>query len=128
MPSEKIRSAMAVVRQVLLEVINFWSLPSIPKTSKPFEKLFELLLVIIFDAEVKSEIPDELVSFDEEILLEPLWMLDLMASDEIFCRLVMNDLIFPLDNQEEHPYKSVCNAEARGMLLYDIFSYEYKYF
>ena len=69
-------------------------MPSIPKTSEPFEKLLELLSVVIFDAEVKPEISDELVSFDEVILLELRWMVDSMAADELFCRLVMDALIF----------------------------------
>ena len=47
-----------------------------PKTSEPFDKLLELLSVVIFDAEVKPEILDELVLFDEVILLELLWMVD----------------------------------------------------
>ena len=36
--SEIIRSAIAIVRWVSLEVINFWELSSIPKISEPFEK------------------------------------------------------------------------------------------
>ena len=67
---EIIRSDIAIVRQLSLEVISFLELPSIPKTSQPFEKLLELLSVVIFDAEVNSEILDELVSLDEVILLE----------------------------------------------------------
>ena len=55
-PSEIIRPAMEIVRRFSSEVINFWELPSIPKTNEPFEKLLELLSVIIFDAEVKPEI------------------------------------------------------------------------
>ena len=38
-PSEIIRSDMAIVRRVSLEVIIFWWFPSIPKTSEPFEKI-----------------------------------------------------------------------------------------
>ena len=49
-PSEKIRSAIAIVRHVSLEVVDFWELPSIPKTSEPFEKLLELFSDYIFDA------------------------------------------------------------------------------
>ena len=92
--SEIMRSDIAIVRQVLLEVINFWEFPSIPKTSEPFEKLLELVSDYIFDVEEKPEIIDELVSFDEVILLEPRWMVDSMASDDLFCRLVMDALIF----------------------------------
>ena len=77
-----------------MEVINFLELPSIPKISEPFEKLLELLSEDKFDAEEKLEITDELVSFDEVILLELRWMFDLMAVDDLFCRLVMDDLIF----------------------------------
>ena len=66
----------------------------IPKISEPFEKLLELLSDDIFDAEEKPDIIDELVSFDEVILLELRWMGDLMASDDLFCRLVMDALIF----------------------------------
>ena len=93
-PSEIIRSAIAKVRRALLELINFWDFPSIPKTSEPFEKLMELLSLVIFDAEVKHEYSDELVSFDEVILFELWWMVDSMAEDDLLCRLVMDDLIF----------------------------------
>ena len=85
---------MEIVRRVLLEVINFWELPSIPKTSEPFEKLFGLLSDVIFYSEVKPEISDELVSLDEVILFELRWMVDSMSADDLFCRLVMDDLMF----------------------------------
>ena len=65
-------------------------MPSIPKISEPFEKLLELLSDDIFDAEEKPEITDELVSFDEVIILELRWMVDLMASDYLFCKLTMD--------------------------------------
>ena len=68
-PSKVIISDVAIVRRVSLEVINFWEFLSIPKTIEPFEKLLDLLSVVIFDAELKPEITDELVSFDEVILL-----------------------------------------------------------
>ena len=58
-------------------------MPSILKTIEPFEELIELLSDVIFDAEVKPEISDELVSFDEVILLELQWMVDLMAADHL---------------------------------------------
>ena len=67
---EIIISAIEIVRQVSLEVINFWELQSIPKISESFEKLLELLSDDIFDAEKKPEITDELFSFDEVIILE----------------------------------------------------------
>ena len=57
-------------------------------------KTLELLSDVIFDAEVKHELSDELLSFDEVILLELQSMMDLMAEDDLFCRLVMDDLIF----------------------------------
>ena len=69
-------------------------MPSIPKTSEPFEKILELLSDDIFDAEEKPEITDELVSFDEVILLELLWMVDLMAVDDLVCILMVDALIF----------------------------------
>ena len=69
-------------------------MPSIPKISEPFEKLPELLSDDIFDAEENPEITDELVSFYEVIVLELQWMVDSMAADELFCRLVMDALIF----------------------------------
>ena len=52
-----------------MEVIDFWELPSIPKTSEPFEELLDILSDVIFDAEAKPEISDDLVSFNEVILL-----------------------------------------------------------
>ena len=66
----------------------------IPKISEPFEKLLELLSYDIFDAEEKHDIIDELVSFNKVINLELQWMVDLMAEDELLCRLVMDALIF----------------------------------
>ena len=93
-PSDIIGSAIAIVRRVSLEVINFWEFPSIPKISEPFKKLLELLSDDIFDAEEKPEMTDELFSFDEVITLELWWMVDLMAEDDLFCRLVMDALIF----------------------------------
>ena len=45
-------------------------MPSIPTISEQFEKLLELLSDDIFDAEENPEITDELLSFDEVILLE----------------------------------------------------------
>ena len=69
-------------------------MPSIPKIREPFEKPLELLSDDIFDAEEKPEITDELVSFDEVIILELRWMVDLMAADDLFCRIVMDALIF----------------------------------
>ena len=92
-PSEIIRSAIAIVRQLSLEVINFWEFPSIPKIIEPFEKLLQVLSDDIFDAEEKSDITYELLSFDEVILLELQCMVDLMAADDLFCRLVMDALI-----------------------------------
>ena len=85
---------MAILRRLVLEVINVWEFTSIPKTSEPFEKLLEILSDVIFDAEVKPEISDELVSFGEVILLKLRWMVDSIASDDLFCRLVMDALIF----------------------------------
>ena len=93
-PSEIIRSAITIVRRVSLEVINFWELPSILKISEPYEKLLEVRLDYKFDAEEKPEITYKFVSFDEVILLKLRWMVDLMAADDLFCRLVMGALIF----------------------------------
>ena len=62
--------------------------------SEPFEKLLEVLSDDKFDTEEKPDITDELVSFDEVILLEIRWMVDLMAADDLLCRLVMDALIF----------------------------------
>ena len=50
--------------------------------------------MVICDSGVKPEVSDELMSFDEVILLELRFMLDLMGADELFCRLVMDALIF----------------------------------
>ena len=77
-----------------MEVIDFWELPSIPKTSEPFEKLLELISDDMFDAEEKPEITDELFSFDEVIVLELRCMVDSMEADDLFCRIVMDALIF----------------------------------
>ena len=85
--SEIIRPAMEIVRRVSLEVINFWELPSISKTGEPSEKLLELLTVVIFDAELKPGISDELVSFDEVIILELWCMVDSMAAEDLFCKI-----------------------------------------
>ena len=77
-----------------MEVMNFWEFPSIPKISEPFEKLIELLSNDTFDAKEKPEITDELVSLDEVILLELRWMVDSIAADDLFCRLVIYALIY----------------------------------
>ena len=87
-------SDMTIVRRLSLEVINFWEFPSIPKMGERFEKLLGLLSVDIFDAEFKPEISDELVSFDEVIILELRCMVDLLAADDLFCKLAIVDLIF----------------------------------
>ena len=76
-----------MVRRVSLEVIDFLELPSIPKTSEPFEKLLEILSVVIFDAELMPEISYELLSFDEVIILELRWMVNFMAAYDLFCKL-----------------------------------------
>ena len=54
--SDIIISSFSMVRQVSLEGINFWELPSIPKTSEPFENLLELISYVIFDAKLKPYI------------------------------------------------------------------------
>ena len=69
-------------------------MPSIPRTSEPFEKNIELLSLVIFDAEVNPEISDKLVSFDEVILLKLQCMMYFMAADELFCKLALDALIF----------------------------------
>ena len=56
--------------------------------------LVEFLSDVIFDAEVKPDITDELVSFDEMILLELRWMGGYVTADNLFCILVMDALIF----------------------------------
>ena len=69
-------------------------MPSKPKIGVLFETLLEVLSNDKSDAEENPEIKDELVSFDEVILLELRWMVDSMAADDLFCRLVMDALIF----------------------------------
>ena len=54
------------------------------------KKILELLSVVIFDAEVKPEISDKLVSLDKVILLELQCMVDSMEADELFCILAMD--------------------------------------
>ena len=51
----------------------------------------------------------------------------LMAEDEILCRLVMDALIFLID-QEEHPSKSICNAGVLGIFLCEICVYQHNNF
>ena len=51
----------------------FWWLSSIPKIIEPFEKLLGLISVIISDTKLKPDISDELVLFDEVIILELMW-------------------------------------------------------
>ena len=57
-------------------------MPSIPKTNGQFEKLLDLLSVVIFDAEMKPDISDKLVLFDEVILLKQGWMVDTLAEND----------------------------------------------
>ena len=58
------------------------------------KRLLELLSYDIFDVEKKPEVTDKLVSFDELTLLEIRRIVNLMAADDLFCRLVMYALIF----------------------------------
>ena len=53
-PSEIIRSDIAIVRRVSLEVISFWELPSNPKIGVPFETL--LVMMIDLYQNIKLEI------------------------------------------------------------------------
>ena len=78
---------MKIVRRVSLEVIDFWEIPSIPKIREPFDTFIELISVFIFDAEIKVEISDILVLFNEVILLGLRYMVDLMPEDDLFCKL-----------------------------------------
>ena len=48
----------------------------------------------VFDAELKVDILNTLVSFDEVIILELRYVVCSMAADEIFCKLEMDALIF----------------------------------
>ena len=92
--SEIIRSAMVIVRQVSLEVINSWELPSIPKTSEQFKKLLELLSVFIFYAELKPDISNELMLFDKVILWELQCMVDLMSAYDLLSKVEIDAFIF----------------------------------
>ena len=69
-------------------------MPSIPKISEPFETFIELISVFIFDAEMKVDISDILVSFDEVVRLELQCMVDSMAEDDLLCKSEMDDFIF----------------------------------
>ena len=85
----KIKGNTAIVRQALLEVIDFWALSPITKISGKFGLLLALLSVVIFDVDMKEMIPDTLVSFDELIILELQYMVGLMKADDLFCKLEM---------------------------------------
>ena len=63
------------------------------KNKWTIKKINELLSDDICNTEEKPEITDELVSFYEVILLELQCMVDYMAADDLFCRLVMDALI-----------------------------------
>ena len=54
---------------------------------------FKWLSVVIFDAELKPEISDKVLSFDEVIILELQWMVDSMAADDLFCKIEMDAFI-----------------------------------
>ena len=77
-----------------MDVIDYWELKPLPKTGEPFEKPLELLSVVIFDAEMKPDISDKLVAFDEVILLELRCMVYLMAADDLFCKFEMDAFMF----------------------------------
>ena len=68
-------------------------MPSIPKISEPFRTFIELLLVLIFYAELKVEVSYMLVLFDELILLKLWCMVDSMVADDLFCKLEMDAFI-----------------------------------
>ena len=93
-PSDIMRRAMAIVRRVLLEVIYFWELSSIPKISEPFDTFLELLPVVIFYANLTDDISDTSMWFDEVIVLELRCMLDSMAEDDLLCKFEMDALTF----------------------------------
>ena len=67
---------------------------SIQKISEPFETFLELLSVVIFDAELRPDISDILVSFKEVILLELRYIVDSMEEDDLFCKLEIDASIF----------------------------------
>ena len=69
-------------------------MPSIPKISEPSEIFIDLISVVISDEELKVEISEMLVSFDEVILLEMRCVVDSMAADDLFCKLEIDALIF----------------------------------
>ena len=64
------------------------------KKIEPFETFLELLLAVIFDAELKINISDMLVSLDEAILLELQCMVDSMSEDDLFYKIEIYALIF----------------------------------
>ena len=92
--SKIIRWATVLVRQFSLEVNYFWTLPSTPKISEPFELFISLLSFVICDAELKHEISYMLVLFDVVILLELRCMVDPMTADDWFYKLEIEYLIF----------------------------------
>ena len=83
-PLEIIGSDISTVGWISLEVIYFWSLPSIQRISEPFELLIVLLSVVKFNAVLKDDMPDMFILFDEAILLELWYIVDSMTSDELF--------------------------------------------
>ena len=62
--------------------------------SEPFGLLIELISVVLFDSELKDDISDTLVSFDEVVFLELRCMVDLMTSDKLFFKNEIKALIF----------------------------------
>ena len=111
--SEIIRSDMAIVIRVSLEVIDFWGFPSILKLSEPFDTFLELLPVVIYDAEMKDDILYTSLWFDAVNFLELGSMVD---------SIVEYDLLFKLEMYALHPSKPIYIDEALGIFLYDICS------
>ena len=67
---------------------------SIPKISETFETFLELLSAVIFDAELKNNISNMLLSFDKVIILEMQCMVDSMSEYDLFYKIEMYALIF----------------------------------
>ena len=64
------------------------------KISDPFDTFIKLLLVFIFDVELKDDISNTSAWFDKVIILELRCMVDSMAEDDLFCKHEMDGLIF----------------------------------
>ena len=118
-PSDIMRRAMAIVRRVLLEVIYFWELSSIPKISEPFDTFLELLPVVIFYTDLMDDFSDISAWFLKCYFCNCcVWWIQWKKMTYSINSKWM--LWYFLNTHEENPFETACISKAIDIFLYDI--------